>query len=197
MNFCKAWVTISVMALVTLAPCRTAFAQIDTVIVGRAVDGSGGVLPGVMGVGDSGRHRRRRDINDERRLGYIVAYTWSKALGDFLDHLSVGGSAVGNAPLTAYNMDLDCGPIAFDIPRRLVTSFIYELPVGPGRDCRSCRRPRRHRRRLVGDRYPHPQRRAVVHDYGQTTRPEPDRSNQRANCIGHPLPETIVTISAG
>ncbi len=49
MNFCKTWVTISVIALVTLAPCRTAFAHIDTaVIVGRAVDGSGGVLPGVM-----------------------------------------------------------------------------------------------------------------------------------------------------
>lgn len=66
-------------------------------------------------------------------LAYTVAYTWSKALGDFLDHLSVGGGAVGNAPLTAYNMDLDYGPLAFDIPHRLVTSFIYELPVGPGR----------------------------------------------------------------
>ena len=31
-------------------------------------------------------------------LAYTVAYTWSKALGDFLDHLSAGGGAVGNNP---------------------------------------------------------------------------------------------------
>jgi hypothetical protein len=66
-------------------------------------------------------------------LAFNVAYTWSKALGDFLDHLSAGGGAVGNAPLTAYNMGLDYGPLAFDIPHRFVTSFIYELPWGRGR----------------------------------------------------------------
>lgn len=66
-------------------------------------------------------------------LAFTLAYTWSKAMGDFLDHLSVGGGAVGNAPLTAYNMALDYGPLAFDIPHRFVGSFIYELPVGSGR----------------------------------------------------------------
>ena len=66
-------------------------------------------------------------------LAFTVGYTWSEALGDFLDHLSVGGGAVGNAPLTAYDMSRDYGPLAFDIPHRLVTSFIYELPWGRGR----------------------------------------------------------------
>ncbi|MCA1585183.1 MAG: TonB-dependent receptor, partial [Acidobacteria bacterium] len=80
---------------------------------------------------DSLQLRMQRRMNGG--LAYTVAYTWSKALGDFLDHLSVGGGAVGNFPLTAYNMDLDYGPLAFDIPRRLVTSFIYELPLGRGR----------------------------------------------------------------
>jgi hypothetical protein len=47
--------------------------------------------------------------------------------------LSVGGGAVGNNPLTAYDMARDYGPLAFDIPHRLVTSFIYELPWGRGR----------------------------------------------------------------
>ena len=28
-------------------------------------------------------------------LSYTLAYTWSKAMGDFLDHLSAGGGAVG------------------------------------------------------------------------------------------------------
>ena len=66
-------------------------------------------------------------------LAYTVAYTWSKALGDFLDHLSAGGGAVGNNPSSAYAMEKDYGLLAFDIPHRLVTSFIYELPFGDGR----------------------------------------------------------------
>jgi len=76
-------------------------------------------------------------LNLRRRLtngfGFTAAYTWSKAEGDFLDHLSAGGGAVGNVPGSAYAMDQDYGPLAFDIPRRFVTSFIYELPAGHGR----------------------------------------------------------------
>jgi hypothetical protein len=68
-----------------------------------------------------------------RGLSYTVAYTLSKAEGDFLDHLSAGGGATGNAPGSAYAMDKDYGLLAFDIPQRFVTSFIYEIPVGPGR----------------------------------------------------------------
>jgi Carboxypeptidase regulatory-like domain len=66
-------------------------------------------------------------------LAYTVAYTWSKAQGDFLDHLSAGGGAIGNAPGSTYAMEKDYGLLAFDIPHRLVTSFIYELPFGAGR----------------------------------------------------------------
>ena len=66
-------------------------------------------------------------------LAYTLAYTWSKALGDFLDHLSVGGGATGNAPQNAYNMAADYGPLAFDIPHRFVASAIYELPFGAGK----------------------------------------------------------------
>jgi len=76
-------------------------------------------------------------LNLRRRLtngfGFTTAYTWSKAEGDFLDHLSAGGGAVGNVPGSAYAMDKDYGPLAFDIPHRFVTSFIYELPAGRGR----------------------------------------------------------------
>ena len=66
-------------------------------------------------------------------LAYTVAYTWSKAEGDFLDHLSAGGGATGNSPGSTYAMEKDYGLLAFDIPQRLVTSFIYELPIGEGR----------------------------------------------------------------
>ncbi|MBI4477270.1 MAG: TonB-dependent receptor [Acidobacteria bacterium] len=66
-------------------------------------------------------------------LAFSVAYTYSKALGDFLDHLSAGGGATGNFTKDAYNMKDDYGPLPFDIPHRVVSSFIYDLPIGPGR----------------------------------------------------------------
>src|SRR6187200_2015373 len=59
--------------------------------------------------------------------------TSNKALGDFLDHLSAGGGATGNAPGSTYAMEKDYGLLAFDIPHRFVGSFIYELPFGDGR----------------------------------------------------------------
>jgi hypothetical protein len=66
-------------------------------------------------------------------LAFTVAYTWSKAQGDFIDHLTAGGGASGNFPNTAYAMENDYGPLPFDVPHRLVTSFIYELPWGASR----------------------------------------------------------------
>jgi hypothetical protein len=67
-------------------------------------------------------------------LSFNLSYTRSKALGDYLDHLSAGGGAVGNFPLTAYDMGRDYGPLAFDIPHRFVASFIYELPFARDRE---------------------------------------------------------------
>jgi hypothetical protein len=66
-------------------------------------------------------------------LAFTTSFTYSRANGDFLDHLSAGGGASGNTPVNAYNRALDYGPLPFDVPKRLVTSFIYELPVGGGR----------------------------------------------------------------
>ena len=66
-------------------------------------------------------------------LAFTVAYTYSSAKGDFIDHLSAGGGASGNFPNNAYALDADYGPLPFDVPQRLVTSFIYELPFGSGR----------------------------------------------------------------
>ena len=66
-------------------------------------------------------------------LAFTTAYTYSKAEGDFLDHLSAGGGATGNFPVDAYNMANDYGPLPFDIRHRFSASFIYELPFGAGR----------------------------------------------------------------
>ncbi len=67
-------------------------------------------------------------------LAFTTSFTWGKALGNFLDHLSAdGGGESGNFPKDAYNPDADYGPLAFDVRKRFVASFIYELPVGRGR----------------------------------------------------------------
>ena len=66
-------------------------------------------------------------------LAFTVAYTFSSAKGDFIDHLTAGGGASGNFPNTMYAMQDDYGPLPFDVPHRLVTSFIYELPWGSSR----------------------------------------------------------------
>ncbi len=75
--------------------------------------------------------RMQRRMSDG--LAFTVAYTYSRAKGDFIDHLTAGGGASGNFPNTAYAMENDYGPLPFDIPNRLVTSFIYELPFGASR----------------------------------------------------------------
>jgi hypothetical protein len=66
-------------------------------------------------------------------LAFTVAYTFSSAKGDFIDHLTAGGGASGNFPGSAYAMERDYGPLPFDVPHRMVTSFIYELPWGASR----------------------------------------------------------------
>ena len=63
-------------------------------------------------------------------LAFTTSFTYSSAKGNFLDHLSAGGGATGNFPLNRYDIAADYGPLPFDIPKRFVASFIYELPVG-------------------------------------------------------------------
>jgi hypothetical protein len=39
----------------------------------------------------------------------------------------------GSSPMNAHDLDADYGPLNFDVPHRFVASFVYELPVGRGR----------------------------------------------------------------
>ncbi len=66
-------------------------------------------------------------------LAYTVQFTYGRALGDFLDHLSADGSGGGQYPINAYEPDRNYGPLTFDVPKRFTASVIYELPVGKGR----------------------------------------------------------------
>jgi hypothetical protein len=69
-----------------------------------------------------------------RGLAFTSSFTYGRALGNFLDHLSAdGGGESGNFPKNVYDLAADYGPLSIDIRKRFVTSFIYELPVGVGR----------------------------------------------------------------
>ena len=69
-----------------------------------------------------------------RGLSFTTSFTYGRALGNFLDHLSAdGGGESGNFPKNVYDLAADYGPLSIDIRKRFVTSFIYELPLGAGR----------------------------------------------------------------
>ncbi|MDQ6664658.1 MAG: TonB-dependent receptor [Acidobacteriota bacterium] len=68
-------------------------------------------------------------VSWNRRFGggfsVLGSFTWSKALdltsGD-------GGGGLGNQAVNPFNFNLDKGPADFDVERRFVTSFLWELP---------------------------------------------------------------------
>jgi Carboxypeptidase regulatory-like domain/TonB dependent receptor-like, beta-barrel/TonB-dependent Receptor Plug Domain len=62
---------------------------------------------------------------------FRVAYTYGKSL-DYGGSAASGGGAVGN-PQTVTNFAAGHGPSGFDVRHRLVTSWVWELPWGPGR----------------------------------------------------------------
>jgi hypothetical protein len=75
------------------------------------------------------------DLTLERRfaraLTFRTAYTWSKSIDNTAEHLAVGGSSSFNQ--NGRDFRSWRGPSDFDVPHRLVASYIYELPFGKGR----------------------------------------------------------------
>ena len=73
----------------------------------------------------------------EHRIGaglyFLNSFTWSKALGDSEQALeSFPGYSVAN-PQNIYNLAGERGPTSFDVTLVNVTSLVYELPFGKGR----------------------------------------------------------------
>jgi hypothetical protein len=75
------------------------------------------------------------DFTVERRftagLSFRLAYTWSKSIDDTAEELSVYGS---NAFSQITNNQRSWrGPSDFDVPQRVVFSWVYEMPFGKGK----------------------------------------------------------------
>jgi hypothetical protein len=75
------------------------------------------------------------DFTLERRfsggLAFRAAYTWSKSIDNTAEHLSAYGS--NSFGQNGYNFHTWRGPSDFDVPQRLVVSYVYELPFGKGK----------------------------------------------------------------
>ena len=75
------------------------------------------------------------DFTLERRfrtgLAFRAAYTWSKSIDNTAEHLSAYGS--NSFGQNGYDFHTWRGLSDFDVPQRLVMSYIYELPFGKGK----------------------------------------------------------------
>ncbi len=68
--------------------------------------------------------------NMSRGMQFLVNYTYSKSL-DYNISVDSGGGVV-SSPQTITNMKAGYGLSTFDLTHRLVASWIYQLPFGPG-----------------------------------------------------------------
>ena len=75
------------------------------------------------------------DLTVEHRykagLAFRAAYTWSKSIDNTAEHLAAYGS--NSFGQNGYDFHTWRGPSDFDVPQRLVLSYVYELPLGKGK----------------------------------------------------------------
>src|SRR4051794_7552884 len=92
-----------------------------------------GRLQEVDGVDNSNYHALSTKLTQRfsHGLTYMASFTWAKAID--------GGSAIrtnsGDTlwPVNSYDLRAERGLSQFDVRRRFVTSFLYELPFGPNK----------------------------------------------------------------
>jgi hypothetical protein len=75
------------------------------------------------------------DFTVQRRfkagLAFRAAYTWSKSIDNTAEHLTVYGS--NSFDQNSRDFKSWRGPSDYDVPQRLVFSYVYELPFGKGK----------------------------------------------------------------
>ena len=108
-------------------------------------------------------------------LQLLTAFTWSKTI-DEVSEIQTQGGNVKNVPQYAYRKDLERGLASYDQTRRFITSLLYELPFGKGKQwLNSGNADQYDSGRLAGELDPYPRRRTSVHDFLLLRRPGADR----------------------
>ena len=62
----------------------------------------------------------------------LVSYTWASAMDTASSQAGTGLDYDWAGPMDTYDIDRDYSKSAFDVPQRLVASFVYQLPFGRG-----------------------------------------------------------------
>jgi hypothetical protein len=77
------------------------------------------------------------NVKVEHRRGDLLlmaAYTWSRAMDTVSASAGLSNDFAGwVGPIDNYNFNYDRAPSSFNAPQRLVSSFVYSLPVGKGK----------------------------------------------------------------
>jgi hypothetical protein len=95
-----------------------------------------GVSAAGNGVGNS--EYNSLQVKAQKRFSYgaslLVAYTWSKLISDTESVTTwLEAGTVGNTAQDSNNLRLERSVGSFDVPQRLVISYVLDIPVGKGR----------------------------------------------------------------
>lgn len=86
-------------------------------------------------IGGANYHALQTSLKHRAKdLALLVSFTWGSSMDDTS---AVGGAGVEahgwGGPMDAHNLHLDYSKSSFDVNRRLVASFVYDIPVGRGK----------------------------------------------------------------
>ncbi len=65
-----------------------------------------------------------------------LGYTFSKSLDNSPGDFAAGYLGISTAPIDSYDISREYGPSTFDTTHRVISSWVYEIPVGKGRHWR-------------------------------------------------------------
>ncbi len=89
---------------------------------------------GIGPIGYISYHSLPARIQKRFKNGGLInaSYTWAKALGNTDTGIGGGGTGGKVTPQDWYNLKAEKSITSFTVPRRLVVSFVYNLPMGKG-----------------------------------------------------------------
>jgi len=101
----------------------------------RVPDPSFGAITWVDPAGNNDYHGLsvRFEHRFSQGLYFLNSFTWSHAIGDSEQALEYYSTNTGATPQNIYNLHAEYGPTSFDVKLLNVTSVVYNIPVGKGR----------------------------------------------------------------
>lgn len=86
-------------------------------------------------IGASNYNALQASLNHRAKdLALLASFTWSSSMDDTSSSGGAGVEAHGwQGPMDAHDLHLDYSKSSYDVNKRLVTSFVYDLPFGRGK----------------------------------------------------------------